>query len=361
MTVLTRRSALLSAAGLGFMAANPRPASAAMASGPIRLVGNENPYGPSPAAAAAGQAAVDYAWKYVFREEVKLKALIAEREGVPADHVLITAGSAEGLRIAALLACGQGGEVVAANPSFPFLQLYARRIGATVKDVPLTDGMVHDLEAMTAGLTADTRLVYVCNPNNPTGTVLAPAPLREFIEALPDGLLTVVDEAYVDLLDQPEQASMISLVCAGKPVLLTRTFSKIHGLAGLRVGFIIAPPEIVKRAGALRMSMSNQVSIAAASASYADLEFQDFSRTKIRQAREVLYRFCRQQDLEFTPSEANFVLVKTGRVKAFRDYLRARQILVGGSYPGYEDWCRISLGTVEQMQQFSGVAGEFFT
>jgi histidinol-phosphate aminotransferase len=361
MTVLTRRSALFSAAGLGFMAASTRPASTATPAGPIRLLGNENPYGPSPAAAAAAHAAVEYAWKYVFQEEAKLKALISEREGVPLDHVLVTAGSAEGLRIAALLACGGGGEVVAANPSFPFLQLYAKRIGGTVRDVPLTRGMFHDLEAMAAAVSADTRLVYVCNPNNPTGTVLAASPLRGFIEALPDRLLTVVDEAYVDLLDEPQQASMVGLVRSGKQVMLTRTFSKIHGLAGLRVGFIIAPPALIKRAAGLRMSMSNQVSIAAASASYSDIDFQNFSRAKIREAREVLYGFCRQQGLEFTPSAANFVLVKTGSVKAFRDYLRARQILVGGNYPQYEEWCRISLGTVEQMQRFSDVAGEFFT
>lgn len=213
---------------------------------------------------------------------------------------------------------------------------------------------------MAAAVSTDSRLVYVCNPNNPTGTVLPAAPLRGFIEALPDGLLTVVDEAYVDLLDEPQQASMIDLVRAGRQVMLTRTFSKIHGLAGLRVGFIIAPPELIKRAAALRMSMSNQVSIAAAKASYSDIDFQNFSRAKIREGREVLYSFCRQQGLEFTPSEANFVLVKTGNVKAFRDYLRTRQILVGGSYPQYEDWCRISLGTVEQMHRFSEVAGEFF-
>ena len=361
MAELSRRAAILAAAGLGVLGTRSRVAAADPATGPIRLLGNENPYGPSASAATAAQAAIGMSWKYVFREESALKALVADREGVSPDHVLMTAGSAEGLRIAALLACGQGGEVVAANPSFPFLQIYARRIGANVKDVPLTDGMFHDLAAMADAVSADTRLMYVCNPNNPTGTVLAADVLRNFVLALPRALLTVVDEAYVDLLDDPQQASMIDLVRAGRQVLLTRTFSKIHGLAGLRIGFLIGPPELIKRAAALRMSMSNQVSIAAATASYRDNDFQNFSRGKIREAREVLYGFCRDHALSFTPSETNFVLVKTGNVRAFRDYLRERQILVGGNYPGYEDWCRISLGTVEQMQHFSDVAGDFFS
>ena len=359
MTPLTRR-ALLASSSAAILAAGlrTRQGLAAVGDGPIRLMGNENPYGPSPRAAAAVSANVERAWQYVFSEERRLAQMIAERENVSSEHVLVTAGSAEALRIAALMA--SGGELVAATPTFPFLQLYARRLGANVKEVPLNERMGHDLGAMSQAISTQTRLVYVCYPNNPTGTVLPAGELADFIEAIPAGVLTVVDEAYIDLLDDPLGASMVKLVRAEKNILLTRTFSKIHGLAGLRVGFIIAPPALITRAKALRMSMGNVLSMNAAIASYQDLEFQAFSVGKIREAREELYRFCGQHGLAYTNSAGNFVLVKTGKVSAFRDFLRGRKILVGGSYAGYEDWCRISLGTVEQMQHFSNVAGEFF-
>lgn len=362
MAHLTRRAVLAStsAAILAAATAAPRRSVAAPSAGPIRLMGNENPYGPSPRAAEAVRANVERAWQYVFSEQRRLVSMIAEREGVSPDNVMITAGSAEALRISALMTCRHGGELVAATPTFPFLQLYAKRIGATIKEVPLDSGMTHDLDAMAQAVSGDTRLVYVCNPNNPTGTVLPADDLSRFIEAIPAGVMTVVDEAYVDLLDEPEQASMVKLVRAEKEVFLTRTFSKIHGLAGLRVGFVIAPAPIIKQAKALRMSLGNVLSLNAAIASYEDVEFQAFSVGKIREAREVLYEFCRQHDLNFTASAGNFVLVKTTRVNAFREFLRGKQILVGGSYAGYEDWCRISLGTVEQMRHFSNVAGQFF-
>ncbi|MEE8307421.1 MAG: histidinol-phosphate transaminase [Gammaproteobacteria bacterium] len=362
MEHLTRRSILASTGAtlLAAAATRPRQGLAASGDGPIRLMGNENPYGPSPRAAEAMSKNIGRAWQYVFSEERRLASMIAERENVSPENVMITAGSAEALRISALMACANGGELLAATPTFPFLQLYARRLGATIKEVPLDSGMVHNLEAMAENISADTRLVYVCNPNNPTGTVLPADELSRFIEAIPADVLTVVDEAYVDLLDDPQGASMVKLARSEKQILLTRTFSKIHGLAGLRVGFVIAPPSVIKRAKAFRMSMANVVSINAAIASYEDVEFQAFSIGKIRQAREVLYGFCRQNALAFTASKGNFVLVRTGRVSEFREFLRGRQILVGGSYAGYEDWCRISLGTVEHMQHFSKVAGEFF-
>lgn len=362
MAHLTRRALLASTSGAILAATSARPPQAfgASSDGPIRLMGNENPYGPSPRAADAMSSNIDRAWQYVFSEERRLAFMIAARENISPENVMITAGSAEALRIAALMACGNGGELVAATPSFPFLQLYAKRLGATLKEVPLNSDMVHDLEAMSENISEDTRLVYVCNPNNPTGTLLPADELGNFIDAIPPGVLTVVDEAYVDLLDDPRRSSMVRFAGSQKQILLTRTFSKIHGLAGLRVGFVIAPAAVIKQAKALRMSMSNVVSINAAIASYQDLEFQAFSVGKIREAREVLYGFCRQNNLEFTPSEGNFVLINTGRVDEFRGFLRSREILVGGSYAGYEDWCRISLGTVEQMQHFSNIAGEFF-
>lgn len=355
-----QRRQLIKAAGLaavgvstaGLMA-SPQIAQAAPYSGPARLIANENPYGPSAKAQAAMAESLSNGWKYAGVEARVLRKLIADKEEVEEDHILITAGSGELLRMAGL-SFGQTGDIVAARPTFSMLVGYARATGGTVHEVALDEKMTHDLGAMEERITDRTSLVYVCNPNNPTGTLLDAKTLRSFIDAVEGRATVFVDEAYVDLLDDPIDNAMIDQVKAGKNVILARTFSKIHGMAGLRVGYAIARPDLIKRLRPLQMSFLNIMGLQAAAASYQDAEFQAYSRSKIKEGLSLTQSTFDDLGLAYTPSVTNFVMFDTeGSVRDLGTAMRKKGLLVGRSYAPYTSWCRLSMGTVEQMTQFA--------
>ncbi len=360
---IARRGALgiVGLAGAGFAGdvIGPRRAEAS-SGGPIRLLANENPYGPSKTAQEAMEAALADGWMYASGEVRVLRQLIAEQEGVPPDHIRITAGSGELLKMAAL-GFGRAGEIVAAKPTFSMLTAYARNTGATVHDVLLDSEMRHDLAAMEARVSSSTSLVYVCNPNNPTGTRLPTQQLRSFIETIEPRATVFVDEAYVELLPNPQSDSMIDQVKAGKNVILARTFSKIHGLAGLRIGYAIARPDLIAMLRPLQMSFLNVMGLRAAAASYQDKDFQAFSRARIQECVDVTQTAMEDIGLSYTPSVTNFVLFDTGgSVREFASAMRQKNILVGRSYAPYESWCRVSMGTVEQMATFAEALRDYY-
>ncbi len=333
---------------------------AAAARGPIRLLANENPYGPSQSAQAAMAASLEDGWMYVGAEIRSLTALIAEREGVPTDHVLITAGSGELLKMAGL-SFGLEGEIVAARPTFSMLIAYAKQTGGTVHEVDVDQNMQHDLAAMEGKVGKDTSLVYVCNPNNPTGTLLDADVLRSFINSVESRATVFVDEAYVDLLSDYDHNTMIDQVKAGKNVILARTFSKIHGMAGLRVGYAIARPDLIKRLSPLQMSFANVMGIRAAIASYQDAEFQTYSRAKIGECIDLTQTAFDDLSLTYTPSVTNFVMFDTGgSVQDFVTAMREQGLLVGRSYAPFNSWCRVSMGKVEQMAVFAEATRSYF-
>lgn len=350
-----RRSLLLAGA-----AALASPAFAASPRAPVRLLGNENPYGPSDSAKRAMTQALTSGWRYAFAEPQALRKAIAERESVPEENVLLTAGSSEVLRICALATVQNGGEIIAARPTFGFLPAYAQRLGAEVVRVPLDQNMTHDLAAMEAAIGDETRLVYVCNPNNPTGTVLSRAAIEEFVAAVDERCPVLIDEAYVELLDDPDQFAAIDLVRSGRNVILARTFSKIHGLAGLRVGYAIAPSETIAKLTPLKMSMANIVSIAAAHASYLDDDFQRMSRKELGTGRRLLSDAYSAAGVPFQPSVTNFVLAQVGDVDRFRAAMRAEGFLVGRSYAPFDDWCRVSIGRVDDMRDCARAVRDYF-
>ncbi|MDH4023709.1 MAG: histidinol-phosphate aminotransferase family protein, partial [Gammaproteobacteria bacterium] len=265
-TLATRPALAQAATGGPAMPANAAPALA-------RLVANENPYGPSASARRAIAEVLATAWQYPMGNDQALKKLIASREGLSPRHIMIAEGSGEILRIAGLV-FGAGSEVVAATPTFGFLQSYARQMGATVTEVPLDDGMSHDLKALGAAVTSRTGLLYICNPNNPTGTLVPGPTLRPFVQEMASRTTVLVDEAYLDLWEDWPQHTATDRVRAGEAVIVTRTFSKLHGLAGLRVGYALAPPELIKRLEKHRMTIQGCAGVAAATASYQDQEFQ---------------------------------------------------------------------------------------
>lgn len=337
-----------------------RVTQAAPYAGPARLIANENPYGPSPKAQAAMADVLANGWMYAGAEARALRKLIAEKEGVDEDHILITAGSGELLRMAGLL-FGQKGEIVAARPTFSMLVGYARATGGTVHEVDLDDGMVHDLSAMESRVTGETSLVYVCNPNNPTGTLLDADVLRSFIDTVEGRATVFIDEAYVDLLDDPDDNAMVDQVKAGKNVIVARTFSKIHGMAGLRIGYAIARPDLIKDLRPMQMSFLNIVGLTGAAASYQDEEFQAYSRSKIHECMDVTESVLNDLGLPYTPSFTNFVLFDTGgSVRDLGVAMRQKKLLVGRSFAPYTSWCRLSMGTVEHMEQFADALRAYY-
>ncbi len=368
---VSRRSLLLGAAAAA-ATLSKRPALAqATARGPVapasgapglaRLIANENPYGPSASARLAITETLATAWQYPMGNDQPLKQLIAAREGLTPQHIMIAEGSGEILRIAGLV-FGLGREVVAATPTFGFLQAYALQMGATVTEVPLDDNLRHNIKALAAAVTASTGLLYICNPNNPTGTLVPGPELRPFVQEMASRTTVLVDEAYLDLWEDWPQHTATDRVRAGEPVIVTRTFSKLHGLAGLRVGYALAPPELIQRLEQHRMTIQGSTGVAAATASYQDLEFQALSRARLKEGLAITTEALQKLKLRHVENgRGNFVFFDTGGPLAdFSAAMRRAGYMVGRPFPPYSTWCRVSMGTVPQMRGFAAALQTYF-
>lgn len=353
----TNRRNLLAAAALGgsfAMLPSVRLAAEETQKAPLRLNANENQYGPSTSALAALTDAGFESWKYGVEEFFALRKAIADQHGIKPENIITTAGSGELLGVAGIAFTGPFRPLVAGTPSFARIQNYARAHGAEVIEVSLNAEHAHDLDTMAAYVTPETGCVYVCNPNNPTGTMLSGDRIREFALSIPEGPTLIVDEAYIELMPEPEAASLWKMAVSKPGVLVTRTFSKLHGLAGLRVGYGIAHEGTIKQLAALKATFANTISFRAALASYEDEAFKAFSLAKITEAREMTERFLKGQGLEYIPSYTNFVLFNPGPMggKAFQTAMKERGVLVMTGYPEYEQWVRVSMGRVEDMPRF---------
>jgi histidinol-phosphate aminotransferase len=299
-------------------------------------------------------AAYDEACRYPFAVESELVQQIAEREQVSPDHVIIGAGSTEVLCMAGAAYGLEGGEVVAADPTYLGLMRYAETVGGYVHRVPLDDTMTHDLELMDRRTTASVNLVFVCNPNNPTGTLVAGDRLRRFCEEVSRRAVVFVDEAYYELVEDAHRDSMVDLVRAGHNVIVARTFSKIYGMAGLRIGYGIARPDIIARLRPYSMGFPNILGLRAAMASLEDEAFLTMSRQKMAEARAFTYDLLDDLGRDYVPSQASFVFFHTGRpIESFQAAMAERGVLVGRPFPPFMDWCRVSMGTMDDMQDFA--------
>ena len=278
---------------------------------------------------------------------------IAEKEGVTKDHVVITGGSTEGLKATGLLYGMDGGEIIAADPTFQSLLTYAETFGAYVHRVRVNDRMEHDLEAMSRRVTSKTRLIFICNPNNPTGTLLDKDTLRDFISSHDGQAVIFSDEAYYDFITEPDYPSMVEFVKEGRNVIVSKTFSKVYGLAGLRIGYLIARPDIASRLKSAVMANTNVLAIAGAQGALEDDEFYKFSIAKNAEAKQYIYKTLGDMGLEYIPSHTNFVFFKTGRpIQELMEDMLKENVLVGRPFPPMLDWCRISTGTMKEMELF---------
>jgi histidinol-phosphate aminotransferase len=352
---LTRRDLLAASALLLGPAAALRAAGSEAAAGdrPVVLCWNENPYGPSPAARLAASHAVAEGCRYPDDDLPELVQALARHEGVSAEHIVTGTGSGELLRALGLLAAREGGEIIAAQPTYGELTEYARRHGALVKFVPLDARHRHDLAAMSAAVSERTRVIYICNPNNPTGTAVPAADIRELVRSVPQPVTVVIDEAYLDFATDSAVSTVADLVQGEQRVVVLRTFSKIHGMAGVRCGYAIARPEIAAELAAARMTTPNVFAVRAARASLADQAFLSDCRRRILASRTRITTELARLGLSYAEPQGNFVFFDTGMPLArFTTLMRERNILVGRRFAPYESWCRITIGTEPEVNAF---------
>ena len=321
----------------------------------IKLSSNENPYGPSEKVRQAFLRGFDAVCRYPWEERIALREKLAKKEGLTADHILLTVGSTEGLKIAALAYGLQGGEVIAGEPTFETMLYYAEHFGAYVHRVPVhQDTLQLNLDEMEKRITGNTRLIFLCNPNNPPGTIVPANKLRAFCQATAKKTIVFSDEAYYDYITQPDYPSMAEMVKEGQNVIVSRTFSKVYGLAGIRLGYLIARPDIIDRLKKCQVDRPNMLALYAASTALDDDPFYRFSLEKNRQARAIIYQTLDQLGLPYVKSHTNFIFFKTGKdIKDFHKAMQQQGIRVGRPFPPYILWCRVSTGKTEDMDKLA--------
>ncbi len=321
-----------------------------------KLNANENPYGPSPKALAAMAEAAGKGAYYVNESAETLKAMIAERHGLTPDYVMLSSGSSGVLTFLATAAANTG-SILGPDLFWDTTSVMGTRNASYgIKRLPKRKDLAIDLSAMQTALTDDVALVHITNPNNPTGSVIGAAKLKAFCKSASKKSLVLVDEAYNELTDSPDQATMIPLVKEGYDIVVARTFSKIFGLAGMRVGYMIAKPETLEMIGQYGLGSYglNQAGVAGAIASYDDEVFLAYSKAKILEGREMVMAAVKANGLSALDSQTNFIFVDLGQSDAekFRAEMAKSNVLIRGVYRDYTNWSRVSMGKIEDVQKY---------
>ena len=323
-------------------------------SGIVKLASNENPLGPSPFAAEAARDAAARINRYPDGSGYALRQALAARHSMPPSQVVLGNGSTELVEIVAKTFLGPGRNAVVADRAFIMYRIAVLAMNAPLISVPLRDER-HDLAAMAAACDARTALVYIGNPNNPTGTYVGRAAFADYFAAVPPHVLTVIDEAYFDYVEAEDYPDGMEFQRAGRNVLVLRTFSKIHGLAGIRIGYGITSPEVARGLEAVR-SPFNTSSIAQAAALAALDDREHVARSRQENAREARYvqAELKRRQLDFVPTVANFVLLRT----ALSGEELMRRLLAHGVIVrpmegyGYRDAVRVSFGLRLENERF---------
>jgi histidinol-phosphate aminotransferase len=329
----------------------------------IRLASNENPYGPSEKVLAAITQILSEANRYPFQAVTDFKQVLAAHEGVTADHIAVGAGSADLLAATGAAFGLEGGRILSGFPTFPMLMNYAEVFKATWDKVDMDENLAYDYQAVASRVKDDTRLVFICNPNNPTGTLVSPLTVKAFCKDVSKKVPVFSDEAYLEFLDPSQQVSMVDLVKEGQNVIVSRTFSKIYGLAGLRVGYLVAKPDLIRKITRNQPGIpNNQIALVAAEASLNDKTFMEMSRKKNAEARKHLTDYLDKKGLFYGKSHTNFVMFDP-KADALRilNKLAERNIAIRvWDYKGMQ-WLRVSIGTLEEMKIFTRVYDEIIS
>ncbi len=329
----------------------------------VRLSSNENPYGPSRVALKAVHENMHLTNRYEFRDHGPLMQTVAEMNGVTPDHVVVGTGSGEILSTVGMLTGMRGGSVVCADPTFQSLLSYAEMAGVEIIRVPVNEGLNADLDGMRAALRDDTSLVYLVNPNNPIPNVIEGRSMREFVLEMAEDHIVFVDEAYHEYVEDPTYESMIGLIAEGhNNIIVSRTASKIYGLAGLRVGFGYAHPDLIREMRWRKTGQNTILGIVAAQASYQDDEFPKFSIRKNQESKAIVAEMCDELGLRYVKSNTNFTFIHTGMDnQTFQSQMSEYGILTGRDFPPFNDeWSRISMSKPEEMEYFVQVYKQLY-
>ena len=326
-----------------------------------RLFANENPFGPSDKAKHAIMEALPTSYQYPIRSMGELTEKISNFEKVPQEKILLASGSSPLLMAAALYYGKPGSNIITGDPSYADLPSKAEKMGVKINKVPLTSEFKLDLDAMEKAIDANTTLVYICNPNNPTATVVDNAKLKAFCERVSKKVTIFVDEAYIDYLPDPQGTTLIPMVNTGANIIVARTFSKLYGFAGLRAGYVVTQPETIKNLSLYtEASMSiTATTLAAALASYQDREFLDSALKKTLTSKDYLYEVLKKEGYTYVPSSTNFVIFPIKMEgKQFTDEMMKRGVGVRFWKFNNKEWCRVSIGRMDEMEAFAAAFKE---
>ncbi|HEY6351218.1 MAG TPA: histidinol-phosphate transaminase [Candidatus Angelobacter sp.] len=362
--MLTRRG-FFKAAGLGAAVAASasfpkellawsEPSRLPQPGGPILLNSNENAYGPFPSVLALGNPFQD-ANRYPDHHSDLLSERLAALHKVGIEQVVTGCGSTEVLRICANAFTGPGKKVIMAAPTFEAIGAYCSAVHADVIQVPLAANFAHDLGAMLRAAGPDTGLVYICNPNNPTGNLTPRRDLEDFLAKLPKHIYVLMDEAYHDFVGaNPDYVSFLERPVNDSRVIVARTFSKIYGLAGMRCGYAIGAKETISQMRQHRLQDSLNILVArCALTSLDDSRAHQVAQQRNTADREEFFRQAAARKLMAIPSSTNFVMMSTNRpVHILIDHFERNSVLIGRPFPPMDTYARISLGKPEEMKEF---------
>jgi histidinol-phosphate aminotransferase len=353
-----------------------RAAASTLASGPVRLNSNENPYGPSPLALKAMTDAFSVAWRYPGEQADSLVEQLARINGVNRDQILLGDGSGEILKLCASAFTGPTssgktavalarptrggtlvftpgrGKLIVADPTFEAILNHGRVNSAEIVKVPLTASFSHDLAKMAAA--ASDGLIYICNPNNPTASITPKHEVREFLDKVPRETMILVDEAYFHYADSADYESVIPMIGKHPNLIVARTFSKIYGMAGLRCGYCVAQPETIQRLRPHQVWDSvNVMALAAANASLNDTDHLSMGRRLNTETRRFVSGELDAMRYQQIPSQANFIMINVRRpVRPVIDGLNQRGVQVGRPFPTLPNHLRVTIGKQAEMETF---------
>ena len=321
----------------------------------VRLDSNENAYGPSAKVAEAIRSATALVNRYPFRKYDEVTEKIANFHHVKPEQVLFACGSTEILRVAACAFPGDGRQLIQPWPTFEAIQDYAKSVGSEVVSVPLAENLAHDLDGMLTRIGPSTGLVYICNPNNPTATLTRRKDLENFIGRLPATTMVLIDEAYHHYAGQSEAyASFIDRPLNDERVIVIRTFSKVYGLAGLRLGYAVASPKVIEKMR--KFLTQDSLNAIVAEVVGVALDDTDAVTRSVKRNRDDYQEFRNSAMLRMlmpVDSHANFVMMDTQHpADEVIQHFRKHNVLIGRHFPPMDTYIRVSLGTPEQMHTF---------
>ncbi len=320
----------------------------------IKLASNENPFGASPIAMAAVQESLGDLHFYPDSNNFNLKNKIASLTNHDVDGIVVGNGSDEILKLIAETFLNPGDEIITSDPTFSEYDFTATIMGAKNIKTPAKN-YVHDLAAMTNAITAHTKIIYVCNPNNPTGAIVTEQQLDTFMAGVPEDVLVVFDEAYFEYVNHPHYTSGTKYLANGRNAIVLRTFSKIYGLAGLRVGYGLTTPGIAEAIERVTEPFNvNLLAQIGAAAAIDDIEHINKSFQMNLSGKEYLYKEFEDLGLEYVKTEANFILVDTKKdcQEVFTELLKLGIIVRTGNIFGYSTFIRVTIGSSEENKRF---------